>query len=289
MNFSGFILRKLGTQLGIITPRRFIRQAGDDAAMLYEAEGIIGGLAWRQLENAEEVSAEYWKLRLIENETRTLKQRLKVAEQDRLNFQGREDEIDPELQQAYERGQRQLDALIAEHQKAIDVTAELISQSDALRHHYSGLKLKLRVLRDERAAPAEQEAVRNEMAALRRRYDELAQHVAAAQHNAAQKEQQVHNQEDKQEALQLEARRRQQEVAREITERNRRIVEIKARISVFNSEKEHLLHTIGKILCTNLGNSQDLQKARQRLASMISKTRRLKRSIDYQKRLGEIR
>jgi hypothetical protein len=289
MNLPGFILRKLGTQLGVIAPRRFIRQATDDATMLEEAEGIIGGLAWRQLENVDDIAAEYWKLRLIENETHLLKQRLLIAEMDSEAYAKRGDEVDPELQNAFDISQKKLDDLILEQQNAVNTTADLLKESDTLRHHYSGIKLKLRVLRDEDADPARQEEIRKDMARLRQRYDELAQLVAAARENSLIKENYVHAEEIKIENIQLEARRRQQAIAREITERNLRVVDLKSRIGVLNKEKLNLLHTIGKLLCSDEGNHSDLQKERHRLGNIISKAKRLKRSIQYQRRLGELR
>ena len=177
MNSLEYIVRKSIARFGVVAPRYYLRTATEENILLKEAETIIGKMAWRDLENVEELITEYWRIRQLDTEQIKLEEDMEKAKVDL--EKAKQAAAHPEtvhstqLAEVLERMESERDQLT---DKLHNLQA-LIHKAESVRKKFNGLKLKLTVLKAESAPAATLDAIRGDLQSVKNEYGELARGV----------------------------------------------------------------------------------------------------------------
>lgn len=283
-------MRLVAARFGVVAPRHYLRVATEEAILLKEAQTLVGKMCWREIEDIDDLTAEYWRLRQLDAEEKEIRARVEgvQAEHDRLRGLIA-DPLNPVAEKLTDVGERldkERDALTEQ----LHHLQERISEAEGLRKRFNGLKLKLSVLKGEGAAAAQLEEVRGQMQGVKADYSQIATKVDALRQEIDLHEEQIRAIEDEEKNLRAQASHHERVLTREVSDVSRRIVEDNARLSVIEGERVTLFVTIGRHLCRAEGQvSEPLRAVMRRYAPVIGRARSLGQSIERNRRLADFR
>ena len=90
MNATGYIVRRILWQFGIKRAKKRWEVANKELQILKEAEDLLGRVAWREANEIEELTGEFWQLKNIEGQEQQMNEEI---EQLRDESEGLEDQI----------------------------------------------------------------------------------------------------------------------------------------------------------------------------------------------------
>ena len=184
MTSSRYIVARIAQAFGLAFRARHATNAAAELHLLREAEEILGRLGWREIEEIEDLSVEYWNLRKLDKEYTELT--------------GIIDSATGVLQQSHDERADLLEKvvdstkdLVSERETFIEKSERLNSERDlvlsearAVKRRHDGLKAKLEVLTEEgrdsdEVSDTEEELgeLKKRFTALRERRDKLAKRI----------------------------------------------------------------------------------------------------------------
>ena len=289
MNSFGYLFHQFAARFGLVSTRSYLRNATEEAVLLAEAQVLLGKLAWKDLEDVDDISTEYWNLRELQREQDSTQTKLS----DFTKSQNALMEEPNEAPDVLTNESFQLEESIRENRSTyLDSLAEIqqeIGKSNKLYKRFNGLKLKLNVLKNEGADEADLAKIRDQLRETRDEYSSLSRVIAKKKEAASVIEEQGNELQDKaaknREQITDHHRRR----TRNIAENSKTIVEFSARIEQIEKKKRELQKDIGKFLCHNCGKQEDLAAVTKKFSPLLGRIRSLMESIRLNYRLAEFR
>lgn len=290
MNHLEFFARKAAARLGVVAPRRYLRNATEESILLKEAETLIGKMAWRELEHVEELTNEYWRIRQLDVEQEKLQAELDNATEEMNRVQEAATSPETQFTPQLERMGARLDIEREKLTAKLASMQELILGAEAVRKKFNGLKLKLSVLKGENADEQTLESVRQDLQVTMNHYGEMAREVENLRSEIRLFERKIKAIESEMENLRGRISHRERNLTREVSDVSRLIMEINSRLAILEGEKSELFCTIGHLL--RVGHEPESDAYRDvldRFSPIIQQARNLSKSIDFNRRLADFR
>lgn len=265
--------------------RRQIRMgdAATEMRLLRESEAYLGSLIWPKVEDIEELSVEYWKLRKLLTEQEELTARLEARDEEmRAAYEARVDLLEvadaPDETLVAER-----EALLHELENLANRRDWLVNRARQVRKTYDGLKMKLEVV----SGDAE------EAAKVARRIDELKDEFARLKNERAEVGAALEEGDKRIDAIdsKLGAKRsdrREDAVSafQDIGVTNREISTMRAQLGVINAQMDHLQSEIGRYISRNTRVNERCAEASREHRGLVDVMRSIRRSIALNHRLS---
>ncbi len=289
MNAFSFFFKALAAKVGFSQARHHLRIASDEALLLKEAEGLVGKMTWKKLENFEDLTNEYWGLRQLDNEEKKLREEL-VANEKRLataedKAAQPETRFTPQLEEAQQR-------LDAEREKLAGQLRQLdgkLRESERIRKRFNGFKLKLAVLKAEGAPDDQLTDVRQQIDDVKKEYVALAAVVEGEKRAIENTEAIIETIEQEEMNLTAQITRHERTLTVEIATIRRRLVDLNARLVVIESDRKRLHEDVGHFLCSpdNVGKPGVKENIKD-VAPVAARARSLSRSVSLHRRLADM-
>jgi chromosome segregation ATPase len=170
MTTARYIVARIAQAFGVVFRSHHATNAAAELHLLREAEEILGRLAWKDLENLEDLSVEYWNLRKLDKEHTELTGELATAS-------GILQQSHDERASLMEKVTESTRDLVVEREALVEKSERLDSERDmvlaearAVKRRHDGLKAKLDVLTEEGHKTDEITETNEELAQLRKRF-----------------------------------------------------------------------------------------------------------------------
>lgn len=264
---------------------RHASNAAAELHLLREAEEILGRLAWRDSENIEDLSVEYWNLRKLDKEHTELSNEITAAS--------------GILQQSHDQRAGLMEKvalnthdLVAEREALVEKSERLNAERDmvlgdarAVKRRHDGLRAKLEVLTEEQRdleqinhTNRELEALKERFKELRIRRDELAAHIKKIDTSTEHLDQRI-------ELRRKDMRQEALGSVQSIGKANRSISTTRAELGNLENGMITLYNEVGRYLCTHSNEPATKETLRQH-RNLIGQMRALRQSINYNNKLA---
>ncbi|HUF63188.1 MAG TPA: hypothetical protein VMN36_14015 [Verrucomicrobiales bacterium] len=287
MNAFGYIVRRTFWQLGYKRQKRRWRAANTELQYLKQAEDLLGKIAWKDVEEVEELTGEYWQLKDIEKQQEQLQVRIDELERQNDELEDTyldiSEEIETQVEQIEERR-----AEVAEEVDALLLEVEDLREEAAqIRRHFDGLKVKYRVLKSEGGDPVQLEEVQERLRELQAQFNERKQLSQDRSLLIEGVEGRLSKIDEELEAKQKEFTERTSGISIQIGEVAKRLADCIARSGALERQKRELQSRVGLYLSANPNGSPALREATRKHADLIGKINYFRKSIQYNQRLAK--
>jgi len=270
---------------GVSRKMKRMTDAAGELHLMQEGEELLGELVWKDVENIEDLSMEYWSVRRIESERAELNQKIEEAHltldsahQERTLLTDKNKDVSQDLYNKRE-------ALFETVEEMNLAREEILAEAAHVKRRYEALAMKVRVLKDEgkTAEPDFQESV-DEIAQLKQFFGEL----KAKQDGS---DEQIKTEQDKLQELQDlidETNKGNKNDASEvfalISRANREISGHRAELGLLADEQAKLFRQIGRHL--NLHSlHQETRRVCRDFKGLLEQIRILRQSVMWNKKL----
>lgn len=274
MTAFGYVVARLLKSFGIARVENYRAAAAFESHLIRESEEVIGALVWKNCEEVEEISGEYWKLRKIEKKQRSLSERIQelfsIVDSTQEARNSALAERATSSQQAFQDRER----AIADIEGLRNENEEILREGRRLKRKHEGLKAKLEVLLEELPESAtEIKASREELRQIKLAHQTLKERSDEIRKIVLNKEETLKELNKNIAAANNEVREQAEGEFGEIGRANKELTELRAKLGGLESEFTSLLSQVGNYI---LNNSNE-----PRLVPVIKKNRRLIRLIQY--------
>lgn len=275
MTTSRYIIARIAQAFGIVFRSHHATNAAAELHLLREAEEILGRLAWKDIENIEDLSVEYWNLRKLDKEHTELTQELQAAS-------GILQQSHDERAGLMEKVAESTKDLVAERESLVDKSERLNSERDmvlgearAVKRRHDGLKAKLDVLTEEAAETDEISDTTEDLNELKKRFkvlrtrrDKLGARIEEIDASIEDLDERIEN---RRKSMREEALGSFQNIGKA----NRNISTSRAELGNVENEMISLFSEIGRYLCAHAddGECRDILKPHRPLLGQIKALR----------------
>lgn len=287
MTQSSYILASFLMYFGVSRKTRRMTDAAFEMHLMQDGEEILGAYCWRNIEPIEELSMEYWNLRRLEREEKSLLSQAKDAES---TLSDAQKQRVLNIDRSKGLGNDFLDerAALLEIAEAISSKREvLMEEAIQTKKKHSAVKLKVKVLQEE--GPDEEpaiEAARKKLGTLRETFTHTKEELATLNEQSSQLKKELEKIDCE---LDLEAndwKGESTEAFFRISKANRDITEIKAKLGLLREKQGVLYREVGRFLNVN-AKREDCRDAYKEQRGILEQTRLLFHSIELNRKLIE--
>lgn len=175
MTPTRYYVARFAQAFGYFRKNQRMGDAASEMHLLREAEAYLGEIVWERVADIEALSVEYWNLRKFIKEMGSVQAKLVVcqvkldeAHEGRAEVLNRVPEIHEELAAQRSEVLTELEILVRRRD-------EIVVEAREVRRTYDGLRMKLEVLTQEKAAPDQIEQVKSRLVALKSEFVRLKQ------------------------------------------------------------------------------------------------------------------
>jgi chromosome segregation ATPase len=287
MTRTRFSIAALLQSFGVIRKTKRLTDSAFEMHLMQDGEGLLGSFCWRNLEEIEDLSMEYWNLRRMDREEQALMQKLResedsltAAQANRADFVDRSRDIGQNLFQKREDLFQKVENLNIERD-------ELMGEATATKRKHAALKMKAEVLREEGDANKEKlekcgevlKDLKEEFTARKSVLTKINARISAQQEKLAGLQVKI---DEKLESSKGDAT----ESFAQISEANRDITNYRSELGLLNEEQGAVFREVGRFLNLN-ATREDCRKSCEDHRGLLEQTRLLYRSIQWNRRLIE--
>jgi chromosome segregation ATPase len=287
MTRTRFSIAALLQSFGVIRKTRRLTDSAFEMHLMQDGEELLGSFCWRNLEEIEDLSMEYWNLRRMDREEQALMQKLResedsltAAQANRADFVDRSRDIGQNLFQKREDLFQKVENLNIERD-------ELMGEATATKRKHAALKMKAEVLREEGDANKEKlekcgevlKDLKEEFTARKSVLTKINARISAQQEKLAGLQVKI---DEKLESSKGDAT----ESFAQISEANRDITNYRSELGLLNEEQGAVFREVGRFLNLN-ATREDCRKSCEDHRGLLEQTRLLYRSIQWNRRLIE--
>ena len=288
MTPTGYFFAKALNALGLARIEKRRTAAAFETHLLADSEQIIGEFVWESLENIEEVSTEYWKLRKLrikQNELETKAEKLAQI------LDNTQEQRTQDLEQVSEGSH----GMVSEHSKITESIKrlnqekeDLLREGRAIKRTHRGLKTKLEVLLEESGEESKSvvESTRNQLKEKRIKFEKIREQASALDSNLSEQQLKLTELNKKIKEANSGVRKNAEQQFSVIGKTNKELTNIRGKQGLIKSKQLELYCSIGKFVLCN-GKDPEIKKATKRqkqLLSLIEEVR--KSSLRHHKLLG---
>ena len=289
MTSTRYLICRIALTLGYARKNSRMGDAAGEMHLLKEAEAYLGESIWRNVEDIEGLSVEYWNLRKLVKEHQRVTAELEKCQ--------------TELASAHEERASLLGVttepfqdLLNERKKVLDKLEILARERDTIvakareiRRSYDGIKTKMEVLeKEETNSPEEREKTTKRMVDLKKSFASL----KADRHVVAEKISEGDARIDAIDADILSRKKERREKASEafqhIGDANQEMSTLRAEVGLLDTQMRQLYSEIGRYVSRAADRDPQSKKACEDFSGMVDVMRALRNSVQMNHKLAEM-
>jgi len=287
MTRSRYVLAALLQSFGVIRKNKRLADAASEMHLMQDGEELLGSFCWRNLEEIEDLSMEYWNLRRLDREAKAVIEKLKEAEETLANAQtNRADLIDRSKgigQELFEDRD-----LLFEKIESLNVRRdEIMAGATATKRKHAALKMKAEVLKEEGAENKEKlTQCRENLLELKKEFNEGKTQLREVEAKIDELEEKLTYLQESINSKLEGTKGEATESFAKISKANRDITKYQADLRLIQDEQSKIFREVGRFLNLN-ADRIDCKKACQGHRGLQLQTRLLYRSVQWNRKLVE--
>jgi chromosome segregation ATPase len=288
MTSIGFFFHRIAWQIGLRRERARWAAVNRETAILSEAEDLLGRLAWRDVQEIDELSGEYWQIRDISDQQEKLRDATKAADSRNEQLKDQFDSIQDGFDDKIDELKATKNAFMDEALTCMREIESMKVGKDATKRKFTVLKDKIKVLKKQpEDLSAEEEKTRGMIEIVRQSFDRDVAAIAERGERITRLEGEVEKTEKLIATEKENARQATADLQAEISKLSKRIAEYSAKIGGLENAKVEFHQTIGHYLSNHMdGSDAVVHSVLRKFGSLSSKIRHLRQSIAYNQRLA---
>ncbi|MGJ8632789.1 MAG: hypothetical protein ACSHX7_02635 [Luteolibacter sp.] len=248
----------------------------------------LGQSIWRDAENIEEISVEYWSLRKLAKELDTINKELDECQGYLTNAHEERAGLLSANADAFQDLLEERKMILAEMDEASKHRDGVISKAREIRRTYEGLKTKLEVLTKEGDhTDNELEKISSKMKSLKQTFSELKKERTEIGEKVEAGNTRIDAIEDKIESRKKDRRGKASEAFQDIGGANKRMSALGSEAGVLNTKMRSLYSEIGRYVSLQSHANPECERITKPFHGMVEVMHALRRSIQYNHRLSE--
>lgn len=284
------MIARFAQAFGYLRKNQRMGDAATEMHLLREAEAHLGFAVWKNVEEIDELSVEYWNLRKFVKEKQEISAKLEDC-QERLNKA--HEERASMLNSVPEVHQELLDerhAILSDLENLARQRDEIVAEAREIRRSYDGTKMKLEVLGKESAgAGADQNEVANikkKLVQLKARFAELKQLRIEIGEKIEAGDAKVDEVDSRLNDKKKDRRVSASEAFHLIGENNKEMSTLRAESALLDTQMRQLYAEIGRYVSRHASHHQGCAKATASEKGLVAVMQALRRSIALNHRLA---
>lgn len=287
MNALGYVYRRVLWQFGIKRVKKRWEIANKELQVLKEAEDLLGRVAWREADDVDELTGEFWQLRNIEGQEQELENEIERLTDEN---EGLEDEIFDLTEDLHE----EIDQLVEQRNEvAEDVDQYLLEieeireEAAEIRRRFDGHKVKYKVLKEQNGSEEDLENIQGVLKELREQFNERKdltisrnEQIESVETRLLQVDEAIH-------AKRTEIGQKTAKISQKIGENSKSLADCMAKLGAYERERSDLQSKIGLYLSANPTGTPGLRKATQKHMDLVGRINYFRKSIQYNQRLAK--
>lgn len=288
MTLSKYLVCRLAASFGYVRKNIRMGQAAAEMHLLREAEAHLGEAIWRNVEDIENLSMEYWNLRkLIAERTRIsdsimeLQQKLQDSHAER---SGILQNSGGQFEDLHEKRKEYLSILdVLSKQRDI-----VIAKARDVRRNYEGLRTKQEVLGSEGGREDEIQKAEERLAELKETFADLKKQREAIAAKIRQTDIKVDSVESEIEERKQQGRGSASKVFQQIGEANQKMSTLKAEFEIIETKMRQLYSEIGRYVSRHSTGCPACRAASRGHTGLIEVMAALRKSILFNHKLADL-
>jgi chromosome segregation ATPase len=287
MTRSRYALAAILQSFGVIRKNKRLNDAATELHLMQDGEELLGSFCWRNLEEIEDLSMEYWNLRRLDRQAKAIIENLNEAEKtladaqiNRADLIARSKGIGQELFEDRD--------LLFEKIESLNVRRdEIMAEATAIKRKYAALKMKAQVLLEEEAENKEKLTQCSEdLFRLRKEFDEGKTQLKEVSDKIDELEGKLTILQERIDSKLEGTKGEATESFAKISKANRDITKYQAALGLIQDEQAKIFREVGRFLNLN-ADRIDCRKACQGYRGLQLQTRLLYRSVKWNRKLVE--
>lgn len=286
MNAFGYIVRRILWQFGIKRSKKRWEIANRELQYLKAAEDLLGKLAWREADQVEELTGEYWQLKHIENHEKALQEEGEKLKAETERLEDKIFEVTDELHEQIDSLTEQRASVASQVDKILIEIEEVREDAAAIRHRFDGMKVKYKVMKDEGRSEADLEVIQEGLRKLRDEFNARKEATVGRNKKIEEIEQGLAKFDDEIHAKRKLVGERTAVLSQKIGENSKRQADVLAKLGAYERERQELQSKMGLYLSANPHLSPGHRRATARHMRLIQQINYFRKSIQYNQRLA---
>ena len=287
MNAFGYIVRRVLWQFGIKRVKKRWEVANRELQVLKEAEDLLGRVAWREANDVEELTGEYWQLKNIETQEKALKEEIDQLRDTNEDLEEKIFDITDEVHEAIDKAVEERNQVAEEVDKYLLEIEEIREDAAEVRRRFDGYKVKYKVLKEQGDDPAQLEEIQNVLKELRDEFNDRKEKTIEFNKEIERVEERLLGMDESIQDKRQEIGSKTSKVSVQIGENSKRLADLMAKVGAYEREKRELQSKIGLFLSAHTDETPGLRRATERHMDLISKINYFRKSVQYNQRLAK--
>lgn len=285
MTKTRYLIAALLQYFGVVRKTKRLTEASFEMHLMQDGEEILGAYCWKNIENIEELSMEYWNLRRLERERKAIFEKVKEAESVLSEAQMERSGL---LDRSKNVGQgliEEREAIFGQIQDLSNDRDNLMASATQTKRKHAALKMKASVLKEEGLGGQEEmQKCREELARLRQTFGSEKKRLTQINARIASLEKVMEAVQAKIDSKLQGSKGEATKAFAKISKANRDITKFKAELGLIQDEQAALFRDVGRFLNIH-SNRMECRQACQSHRGVQEQTRLLYRSIEFNRKL----
>lgn len=285
MTRTRYSLALLLQSFGLVLKSKRLTDIAFEMQLLQDGEEFLGAYCWKEGEEIEEISMEYWTLRRIEREQGAIYDKISNAEailtsaqEKRAALVDKSKESGDELYQAREQ-------LFEEVEKLNFARDEIMAEAEVTKRKHAALKMKAKVLMEEGSANNEKvQDCRNSLAELKKTFESTKMRLSDLEREIEDKNEELSAAQEKIDLKVQGSRGVAQDGFALISQANRDITKFRSELGHLQEDYSKLCREIGRFLSIH-EKRPDVRQACREQTTLLHQLRILRNSIQLNRKL----
>lgn len=287
MNAFGYVVRRVLWQFGVKRAKKRWEVANRELQVLKEAEDLLGRVAWRDVDEVEELTGEYWQLKNIEGQEELLNAEIERLRNENEALEDKIFDITDELHGEIDKLVEQRNEVAADVDEFLIEIEDIREEAGEIRHRFDGHKVKYKVLKDNGGDPEELEKIQVVLKDLRGQFNARKEQTIERNRQIEEIEERLLRIDETIHETRQEIGIRTARVSQKIGENSKRLADCMAKVGAYERERGDLQSKIGLFLSANPDSSPGLRKATKKHMDLVGRINYFRKSIQYNQRLAK--
>jgi len=272
---------------GLLRKTKRMTDAAFETHLMQDGEELLGRYCWRNIENIENLSMEYWNIRRLEREQKELQDKIDEAErvleeahERRAEAADRSKDIGQELYEQREKLFSTLDRLNTERD-------DIKTEAQGVKRKYEAFRMKGRVLAEEGQKDTEQyRECRETLQNLKNTFNGFKVTLTEAENRIDSEQENLNDIQTKIDQKLQGTKDETSESYAQISRANKDITKFQAELGLLQEEDNVLCREIGRYLNMNY-KDPDCKKAYAKHSGLLEQLTLLRNSVTWNRKLVE--
>ena len=287
MNAFGYVYRRVLWQFGIKRVKKRWEVANRELQVLKEAEDLLGRVAWREADEVDELTGEFWQLRNIEGQEIELNAEIERLKEENEDLEDEIFDITDDLHEEIDKLILQRNEVAEDVDQYLVEIEEIREEAAEIRRRFDGHKVKYKVLKEQNGSPEELERIQAVLKDMREQFNERKELTISRNSQIELVEQRLLQVDETIHAKRVEIGQRTAKVSQKIGENSKRLADLMAKLGAYDRERSELQSKIGLYLSANPVGTEGLRKATRNHMDLVGRINYFRKSIQYNQRLAK--